>query len=59
MSWNWGQNLGIVTKTSLLRVFDPIEMHVVIEILQQTLQQLGIDPNQVLANSSDRDIHLP
>jgi CBS domain-containing protein len=59
VSWNWGQNLGIVTQTSLLRVFDPIEMHVVIETLQQTLQQLGLDPNQVLANSSDRDIHLP
>jgi CBS domain-containing protein len=59
VSWNWGQNLGIVTQTSLLRVFDPIEMHVVIETLQQTLQQLGLDPNQVLANSSDRDLHLP
>jgi CBS domain-containing protein len=59
VSWNWGQNLGIVTQTSLLRVFDPIEMHVVIETLQQTLQQLGLDPNQVLANSSDGDIHLP
>ncbi|MFM2311537.1 MAG: hypothetical protein RLZZ04_813 [Cyanobacteriota bacterium] len=59
VSWNWGKNLGIVTQTSLLRVFDPIEMHVVIETLQQTLKQLGIDPNQVLANSSDRDIHLP
>jgi CBS domain-containing protein len=59
VSWNWGKNLGIVTQTSLLRVFDPIEMHVVIETLQQTLQQLGLDPNQVLANSSDRDLHLP
>jgi CBS domain-containing protein len=59
VSWNWGKNLGIVTQTSLLRVFDPIEMHVVIETWQQTLQQLGLDPNQVLANSSDRDLHLP
>ncbi|NJL51806.1 MAG: CBS domain-containing protein [Hydrococcus sp. SU_1_0] len=59
VSWNWGKNLGIVTQTSLLRVFDPIEMQVVIETLQQTLQQLGIDPHQVLANLSDRDLHLP
>jgi signal-transduction protein with cAMP-binding, CBS, and nucleotidyltransferase domain len=59
VSWNWGRSLGIVTQTSLLRVFDPIEMHVVIETLQQTLQQLGLDPNQILANSSDRDLHLP
>lgn len=59
VSWNWGKNLGIVTQTSLLRVFDPIEMHGVIETLQRTLQQLGLDPHKVLANSSDGDIHLP
>jgi CBS domain-containing protein len=40
VSWNWGQNLGIVTQTSLLRVFDPMEMYGVIENLQQTIQQL-------------------
>lgn len=40
VSWNWGQGLGIVTQSSLLRVFDPIEMYGVIENLQQTIQQL-------------------
>jgi CBS domain-containing protein len=40
VSWNWGQGLGIITQTSLLRVFDPMEMYGVIENLQQTIQQL-------------------
>jgi len=59
VSWNWGQNLGIVTQTSILRVFDPIEMHGVIETLQRTLQQLGLNIEQVLATSIDHDTHLP
>ncbi|WP_397428386.1 CBS domain-containing protein [Phormidesmis priestleyi] len=58
VSWNWGKNLGIITQTSLLRVFDPIEMHDVIETLQRTLQRLGLDPNKVLA-AIDDDTHLP
>jgi signal-transduction protein with cAMP-binding, CBS, and nucleotidyltransferase domain len=58
VSWNWGKNLGIITQTSLLRVFDPIEMHDVIETLQRTIQQLGLDPNKVLA-SIDHDTELP
>lgn len=40
VSWNWGQGLGIVTQTSLLRVFDPIEMCGIIDSLQQTVRQL-------------------
>jgi signal-transduction protein with cAMP-binding, CBS, and nucleotidyltransferase domain len=40
VSWNWGQGLGIVTQTSLLKVFDPLEMYSIIETLQQTIQQL-------------------
>ena len=40
VSWNWGQQLGIVTQTSLLRIFDPMEMYSVIETLQDTIQQL-------------------
>lgn len=40
VSWNWGQKLGIVTQTNLLRVFDPTEMYGVIENLQQTIEQL-------------------
>lgn len=59
VSWNWGQNLGIVTQTSILRVFDPIEMHSVIETLQRTLEQLGLNIEQVLNSAIDHDTHLP
>ncbi|MEO0868326.1 MAG: CBS domain-containing protein [Cyanobacteria bacterium J06642_11] len=41
VSWNWGSGLGIVTQTSLLRVFDPIEMYGIIESMQQTLRQIS------------------
>jgi CBS domain-containing protein len=58
VSWNWGEQLGIVTQTSILRVFDPIEMHNVIETLQRTIQQLGLDLNKVLATAIDSDTHL-
>ncbi len=40
VSWNWGQGLGIITETDLLRVFDPVEMYGTIEILQRTIEQL-------------------
>jgi signal-transduction protein with cAMP-binding, CBS, and nucleotidyltransferase domain len=40
VSWDWGQGLGIVTQTSLLRVFDPVEMYGVIETLQRTIYEL-------------------
>ncbi|MEO0457479.1 MAG: CBS domain-containing protein [Cyanobacteria bacterium P01_A01_bin.114] len=40
VSWNWGNNLGLVTQTSLLKVFDPIEMYGIIESLQRTLHQI-------------------
>ncbi|MEB3229241.1 MAG: CBS domain-containing protein [Synechocystis sp.] len=40
VSWNWGKNLGLITQTSLLRIFDPIEMYGVIENLQQTIHEL-------------------
>jgi CBS domain-containing protein len=59
VSWNWGESLGIVTQTSILRVFDPIEMHDVIETLQRTIQQLGLDLDKVLANAIDHDAYLP
>jgi CBS domain-containing protein len=52
VSWNWGQNLGIVTQTSLLRVFDPMEMYGVIENLQQTIQQLMAERIQRSPSSS-------
>ncbi len=40
VSWNWGEGLGIVTQTSLLKVFDPMEMYGVIDTLQQTVKNL-------------------
>jgi len=40
VSWNWGKNLGLITQTSLLRIFDPIEMYGVIDNLQQTIHEL-------------------
>ncbi|MBD2177592.1 CBS domain-containing protein [Pseudanabaena sp. FACHB-1998] len=40
VSWNWGNGLGIITQTSLLKIFDPLEMYGVIENMQQTIQQL-------------------
>lgn len=48
VSWNWGQGLGLVTQTSLLRVFDPMEMYGVIETLQRTIQELEAERNQLL-----------
>lgn len=41
VSWNWGKELGIVTQTSLLRIFDPMEMYGVIENMQQTIQEIN------------------
>jgi CBS domain-containing protein len=58
VSWNWGEQLGIVTQTSILRVFDPIEMHDVIETLQRTIQNLGLDLDKVLATAIDHDSQL-
>ena len=35
----WGQGLGIITQSSLLRVFDPMEMYGVQDTLQQSSQE--------------------
>ena len=40
VSWDWGAKLGIVTQSTLLRIFDPLEMYGVVETLQQTIIQL-------------------
>ncbi|MBP0000380.1 MAG: CBS domain-containing protein [Cyanobacteria bacterium SID2] len=40
VSWDWGYQLGIITQTSLLRIFDPLEMYGVVETLQRTVLQL-------------------
>ena len=49
VSWNWGQGLGIITQTSMLRIFDPMEMYGVIETLQSTVQQLELEKAELLA----------
>lgn len=49
VSWNWGNRLGIVTQTSLLRVFDPMEMYGVVETLQRTVHQLQTEKNTQLS----------
>jgi CBS domain-containing protein len=49
VSWSWGQGLGIITETSLLKIFDPIEMYGVIQTLQNTIQQLQEEKTQLLA----------
>ncbi len=59
VSWNWGQGLGLVTQTSLLRVFDPMEMYGVIENLQQTIQQMEAQqrtPGSPIAGSQSLSI---
>lgn len=47
VSWNWGKGLGIVTQTSLLRVFDPIEMYGIIDSLQHTVKQMKAETDEV------------
>ncbi|MDY6940117.1 MAG: CBS domain-containing protein [Cyanobacteriota bacterium] len=44
VSWDWGRGLGIVTQTSLLRIFDPVEMYGVVETLQRTVDELEGQP---------------
>ncbi|MEM0980344.1 MAG: CBS domain-containing protein [Cyanobacteria bacterium P01_H01_bin.58] len=56
VSWNWGKGLGIVTQTSLLRVFDPMEMYGVIENLQQTIHQL--EAKQAKSSSHSSSLQL-
>ena len=48
VAWNWGRGLGIVTQTSLLRVFDPLEMSWVIDTLQRTLDQRNAETDRLL-----------
>lgn len=58
VSWNWGKGLGIVTQTSLLRAFDPLEMYSVLETLQTTIQQLQSEKrlSAQFANSPTLDV---
>jgi CBS domain-containing protein len=54
VSWNWGRDLGIITQTSLLRIFDPMEMYSVIETLQRTVQQLETEKAQLLQKYQEK-----
>lgn len=44
VSWNWGQGLGIITQSSLLRIFDPVEMYGVEDTLNQESDQRLHEP---------------
>ena len=57
VSWNWGQGLGIITQTSLLKIFDPMEMYSVIESLQHTVQQLEQENKQLKIENSKLKIN--
>ena len=46
--WNWGRGLGLITQTSLLKIFDPMEMYTVIESLQRTVQKLEQENRELL-----------
>ncbi|MBD1855317.1 CBS domain-containing protein [Leptolyngbya sp. FACHB-1624] len=43
VSWDWGQGLGIITQTDLLRILDPIEMYAILETLQETVHALQME----------------
>jgi len=58
VSWNWGKGIGIITQTSLLRVFDPIEMYGIIDSLQQTVKQLKEEPKANLQHVQPSDEQL-
>lgn len=58
VSWNWGRGLGIVTQTSILRIFDPMEMYGVIETLQSTVQQLEREKAELLASIEEKKTEL-
>ncbi|NKB17115.1 MAG: CBS domain-containing protein [Pseudanabaena sp. CRU_2_10] len=54
VSWDWGRGLGIVTQTSLLRVFDPIEMYGVIETLQRRIEELEAGQKRYLSDADPK-----
>ncbi|MGI0491340.1 CBS domain-containing protein [Alkalinema pantanalense CENA528] len=62
VSWDWGAKLGIVTQTSLLKIFDPVEIYGVVETLQQTAIELKLEKSRqpqpissALASASDQE----
>jgi CBS domain-containing protein len=52
VSWDWGSKLAIVTQTSLLRIFDPLEMYRVMETLQLTVAQLETEKAKYLQDQN-------
>lgn len=52
VSWDWGAKLGIVTQSSLLRIFDPLEMCGVMETLHETIVQLEREKAEYLNKPS-------
>ena len=58
VSWDWGQGMGIVTQTSLLKVFDPMEMYGVIDSLQRTIKHLTINQSKAVMPESSDSIEL-
>lgn len=59
VSWNWGMGLGIVTQTSLLRIFDPMEMYGVIDTLQRTVEQLEAEKAEFILTEAAEGKNLP
>lgn len=58
--WDWGRGLGIITQSNLMRVFDPIEMYGVIEILQRTIEQLEAEKAELLqSHKAELEQHMP
>ena len=57
VSWNWGQSLGIITQTSILKVFDPLEMYSIIETLQGIIKQLK-DEKSAYLNQTTHERNL-
>ncbi|MEM9922202.1 MAG: CBS domain-containing protein [Cyanobacteria bacterium P01_D01_bin.50] len=55
VSWDWGAKLGIVTQSSLLRIFDPLEIYGVVETLQQTIVQLENEKAEYLREQNIAD----
>lgn len=60
VSWDLGRALGIITQTNLMRVFDPVEMYGVIEVLQRTIEQLEVEKAELLqSHKAALEQHIP
>lgn len=58
--WDLGRGLGIITQSNLMRVFDPVEMYGVIEVLQRTIEQLEAEKAELLqSHKAELEQHIP